>query len=132
MGDPTTSTGETSDRLETAIRAAAQTLMLRIRGVDSGPVGTHTTGMQITEITASITTSDEGDWNWADAGRDAWLAAAAEAGLTIQAETWDGVSAEYGCTRVLVDGTWYEIELRGDEARAIVIDIEMGQETTSS
>lgn len=87
----------------------------------------HTRGMQKTSaesITATIQRPGNqfaSDWNWADAGRDAWLTAAGHAGLTIQAETWDGVSDEYGCTRVQVDGQWYEIELRGDEARAVAL-----------
>lgn len=81
--------------------------------------------MRATDITATIARPVDQygtDWNWADAGREAWLLAAEAAGLVIEDETWDGVGQEYGCTRVRVAGTWYEVELRAlDEVRAVEI-----------
>lgn len=50
------------------------------------------------------------------------MAAADAAGLFVMAEDLDSAHAEYGCTRVMVEGAWYEIELRGDTARAILVD----------
>jgi hypothetical protein len=79
--------------------------------------------MDISTITATVMRPADQygtDWNWAEEATAAWLAAARDAGITVDQED-DDVYGEYTAARVLIDGAWYEIELRGDEVRAIEV-----------
>jgi len=84
--------------------------------------------MHATDITATVVRPDDergSGWNWAEAATEAWLAAARDAGLAIEAEDHD-YRGESVAACVRADGTWYELEIgRGgnpDEVRAVPQD----------
>lgn len=72
---------------------------------------------------------DDDDWNWADAATRAWLDAARDAGLVIDAEDYD-YHGDSVAGRVMVDSAWYDLEVSDsnrDEVRAVPAPLQSGQ-----
>jgi hypothetical protein len=79
--------------------------------------------MTATDITVTLARpTDDCAWNWAEAATAQWIAAAEEAGLTVELVSEEVQHVDSEAAIVSVNDTHYVLDVHGDTVRAIPAD----------